>query len=343
MEESILVPAAVLGVINLLRASLTTSETSGERFYFHMIFALWLAFVYEIIECLFIPDLLKKFMYSSSLGSVFSVVSVSISLALLTIQTLVAAAAVRENLWLGTSWTDAYIPIVATFHASVNHNSTQFMVFAVIILHMSLCIFLLLIIRNTGVLPSTIQVGLLSIDEFFDIMSISFKIICSSFAIATAYIGNTTVWALPVALALPIFLNTFIFLFNFDFTKVRKVSRSRYTAPAGPSDYVIDLNEDSNEPPSAPPQSAFKSVETKDDIFDVNEGRIPLKKQPKQHLVFLEKRDAHQRHSDQAVNKTPYKYHSGPLFFQNVASKIAQDALLFKNTRPLVHKNKKCS
>ena len=331
LEESVLIAGAALALGNLLCGSLANDREQGERLCFHMTFALWLFFVYAVAECLSTPALGDKLTLSPSLGSVLSVASVGLSLALLTIQTLVAGAAVSESLWAGAAWADAFLPLVASFQACASHTTASSMSLSALVLWTSFCVFTLFGIRFAFSLPLESKVGLITLDQFLEILSLSLKSCCTVFALVLAYANGKTTWALPAAFAVPLAIGTLKLIFKFLPRPPLKTSAANpqeraETAPSAPPQSQVEAanpvyrQEEPDYAPSAPPQSQVEAVKT--DYFAY--------RQEAQHRMhhFLPK------------NLTAQ---SGQRYFHSVASKIAQDALLFKNTHPFVHKTKKCS
>lgn len=319
LEEAAIIPAAILGVSNLLCSSISSNRENSERLYFQMIFAVWFAFLYEILECITIPELTSRYLHHSSLGSILSVASASLSLAIVTVQTLIASAPVSDTLWQDYSWTYATVPLVSSFHACSSHDTAQSMGLSAVILFSGASVFSLLIVRAAGQFPLDMGILDLSLDQILEITCISLKVLCAIFALSLAYTTGHTTWLLPVALAIPLVFSCIHLIFKSQFREIK----------------------DASEQPSAPTQRDVEAIQPK------AEKAVEQKKAPAPQISPLNpsaQRYPHQPHvrprqmHGNLSDLQPLGMHTQ---FSNLASRVAQDALLFGNTKPLVAKLKK--
>lgn len=203
VEEFALIPVAGLAVCALLATS-ASGKAGGalgvELALFHVAFGMWATLVYATAEGLLNTEFARGVLENQT----FAVASLAVSLSFLTIQTLVAAAAVRSpSVWARTAWAKAVVVLVTTLHACTKHDSQQYLALSVIILWADFAAACLEPFQQWG-LPLELGVGPLSAQQILDICSLSLQVVSSCFALGLAYASGRTQWALPPFLALPL-------------------------------------------------------------------------------------------------------------------------------------------
>lgn len=298
LEDAHLIPGAVLGIFVLVCVTVTATPERVQRLYFHVIFGFWFSMVYGIME-------------SFSVGAIqINPFTASISLAFLTVQTLIAAAAVSETMWRGIAWADVSIILVTWFQACVNHETPQLLATAAMICFVnSLSILILFSRLFYEIIPESIGTGGFSLQQILEILSASLKGLNIVLALALAYTSSSTTWALPVALAIPM-----AFVVKHTVLMPAKVEapvdQPNEEAPPTKQQEAVRMPEQGTRPPPYNSQ-----------LFQIH---IPAAKQPAQQ--------------------------SRPTFFNQAmlpttlpAPRLTPDALLFKNTRALINVTKKNS
>lgn len=314
LDESAVVLAAALALTNFACASLSTDSKNAQRLYFQVVFAAWVSLAYQVADCLSVPALSDKYLNSPGLGHFFSVFSVAVSLALLTVQMLVAGAAVPDVLWQGTEWTDVLVALAALFQACAFHGHPQSAEYAisVLIIIMSFSILALTCVCSLVVFPLSSGIGSLSVDQILQISSISLKVVCSGFALGLAYSSGSATWALPLVLLVPVALDTMMLIFESNYRELQGEQQHEASAPPQPQPT-----------PRPPPQIPRPRLLPR-----------PATPQPKPEVPATA--------SIVFARPSAAPPEQGVSAFL-VTSRIDQDALLFKNTRPLVARNKKMS
>jgi hypothetical protein len=332
LEEASLVVAAALAFTNLLCTSFSQERKATQRLYFQLIFAVWVAFAYEIADCLTASKLSDRYLNSPGIGRSLSIFSAAVSLALLTVQMLIAAAAVPELLWQGTEWTDVLVALAASFQACAHHGNPQSVEYAlsVLVVMMSFCVLATTAVRLLAVFPPTFGIGLLSVDQILQIINISLKVVSSGFALGLAYSTGSPTWALPLVLFIPIALNTVVLIFESNYRELQGDQRAAQPRPTQPQP----------QPAPRPPQP--QTLPTPRPVQPQPAPRLPQPRLPARPAVPQPQPESPATASLVYARQTPASPQPA-VSDQFVTSRISQDALLFRNTRPLVAKNKKMS
>ena len=381
LEEAALISAAVLGVSSLVCSSFSTSQEDTNRLYFNMLFAIWLAFVYETAECLTISSLGDKFLSASALGSVFPTASAAISLSLLTVQVLIAAAATSESVWRDCGWADATVVLVTSFQVCAQRtffeDAALSWVFNSIIFLANAGILAVLGLRSLAQFPLSMGIQLLSAEQIMYITSISLIVLSSAFTLAAAYMSGTTLWALPVVLGIAISSSVWHLLFHTEYRE----------AASAPSEAAVMANPTAEDkaqqppqivrpppvnpwvlqppPPVAPralqplplvqpkvqqpPPPVEPKVQQQPPPVRPQVQQTPAPVQPQVQQTpppfFFHQHHARSHFRSRGAGEGDARH--GWEFDANAAkltvTRIAQDALLFGHTRPLVAKSKKTS
>lgn len=379
LEESALISAAVLGVSTLLCSSFSSAPDETNRFYFNMLFGIWIAFVYEIAECLTISSLGDKFLSASALGSVFPTASGAISLSLLTVQVLIAAAATSESIWRDCGWADAVVVLVTSFQVCAQRtffdDAALSWVFNSIIFLSNAGILAVLGLRSLAQFPLSMGIQLLSAEQIMHITSISLIVLSSAFTLAAAYISGTTLWALPVVLGIAILSSVWHLLFHTEY-------REAASAPSEAAVMEHATNGDKAQPPPQvarpPPVNPFvlqpqqvtpfvlPPQQVKPYVLQPPPAVAPqalqplptrnlqpqsqppptqpqVQPQPKPFVYHPHNARSHSRSRAPGGDDNGYSWEFDAQAAKSTVTRIAQDALLFGHTRPLVAKSKKTS
>ena len=251
LEESALVPAAVLGILNLLCITLSSAPADTQKLNFHVVFAFWLFFLYCLVEC----------SLSSSLTSSLSLnpFAAAICLSILTVHMLVSAAPVLGVMWQGTAWADVFLALATSFHACVSHGTQQTLGLAVFLLLLTFLSLALSALRAAyPYFPAAARLGGYNLSQILEILKVCSQALSLILALALAYLTSHTTWALPVVCLPPLAL-----------LSVRVAVQP--TDPAATAD------------PSAPPASAVHSrAQQPVDTIPPRSTQVPDMFQPRQ-------------------------------------------------------------
>lgn len=191
LEESTLVPAAVLGIANLILLSIAASPLDTQRLNFQASFAFWLLFLYGTVECSISQQL------ASSLS--LNPFSAAVSLAMLTVHMLIAAAPARESPWAGAAWADISLALIPAFHACASHGTPQTLgLAAFILLTVFLSLALVALRLAYPYFPPAAGLGGYDVKQILEILKVCAQAVSAILALALAYLTGHTTWALPV-------------------------------------------------------------------------------------------------------------------------------------------------
>jgi hypothetical protein len=295
LEDANLIPAAVLGIFALLCATLAQNLERVQRLYFHVVFAFWLSLAYGLLEAF-------------SVGALnVNPLTAAVSLALLTVQVLIAAAAVSETMWSGILWADLSIILVTWYHACLHHGTPPLLTAAVVTCFVNSLSTALLFIRPFYELfPDKVGTDKFSLQQILEILSASLKALAVVIAMAVAYPSGGTTWGLPVILTLPM-----------GFLIRHTVLTPAKAEEAQPQQQEADLQQEeprTQEQPQRPPPYNQQA-------FDIHMPTIRPLAQTQRQPFF-----------SPAVLPTTMP-----------APRLTPDALLFRNTRALINVAKKNS
>lgn len=326
LEDAHLVPAAVLGIFALVCTTITPNVERVQRTYFHVIFAFWLSLAYGLVE-------------AATAGAIqVNTFSASVSLALLTVQVLIAAAAVSETLWHGSAWADLAVILITWFQACVSHATQGSLAAAGIMCFANGLSAALLYVRPFyQMFPEQAGTGAYSLQQILEILSASLKSLSVVLAIAIAYASGSTIWGLPVFLAIPMAV----------------IVKSAVSAPA----HTVEekpIPEQNQETFQVPEQGA-RPPPYNPQLFDIH---VPTGKTqaPVDRSLFFD-RDRSST-ATQAARTSFFNldrpstatqatrssfFNQAPFSSAMPAPTLTPDALLFKNTRALINVSKKNS
>lgn len=294
LEDAHIIPAAVLGIFVLLCTTLAQNLERVQRLYFHVIFAFWLSLVYGLVEAFSVG------------GLAVNPLTAAISLALLTVQTLIAAAAVSDTMWQGITWADLSLILITWYHACLHHGNPQLLSAAVITCFVnSLSVCLLVVRPFYELFPDQVGTDKFSLQQILEILSASLKALAVVLAICVAYVSGGTTWGLPVVLILPV-----AFVVKHTVLMPAKTVEPQQQQETAPQEETSRTQETQQRPPPYNPQ-----------LFDVH---MPTIRPPAQ------------------AQRQPF---FSPAVFPTTmpAPRLAPDALLFRNTRALINVVKKNS
>ena len=305
LEEFTLIPHAILAVGALLARS--TSDASGivDKLLFQLGFGMWLTMIYATVEGLVTENFRKSVLENTT----YAVASVSISLAFSTIQMLIEGAAVKDDPWYTHTWATATIVWVSTLHTCTKHDTQLSMTSLVITLWANICIIVLKFLQLSD-FPLEFGVGVLSLRQILDILSVSFQVVTIVFVVVTSVISQRTLWLLPVFLCLPLAFQLYATVTSDDFRVV----------------------------PSAPPQDP---AEPENEFRQPNPTPVRhatmLRPNPIFDSVILPNRPPPYNPAAKAPGIAPVPVTDS----LHSSAKTIRDALLFGQARPIVPKSKK--
>jgi len=295
LEDAHLIPAAVLGIFALLCTTLAQKLERVQRLYFQVIFAFWLSLVYGLLEAFSVGALNVNPLTSA------------VSLAFLTVQMLIAAAAVSETMWDGVVWADLFIILVTWYHACLHHGTPQLLSAAVVTCFVNSLSTALLFVRPFyEVFPDKVGTDKFSLQQILEILSASLKALAIVVGMAVAYSSGGTTWGFPVVLALPVVF----------------VVRHTVLMPAKTVESQQQQQETASQEESARPQEQpQRPPPYNPQVFDFHMPTVRPPAQSQRQVFF------------------------SPAVFPTTmpAPRLTPDALLFRNTRALINVTKKNS
>jgi len=305
LEEFTLIPHAVLSIGALLARSTENSNKIVDKMLFQLGFAMWLTMLYATVEGLLTDNFKKSVLENTT----YAVVSIALSLAFSTIQMFIEGASVRDDPWYTHTWATATIVWVSTLHTCTKHDTQLSMTSLVITLWANLCIIVLKFLQLSD-FPLEYGVGVLSLRQILDILSVSFQVVTIVFVVITSIISQRTLWLLPVFLCIPL-----------GFQLYTTVTSEKFRIlTSAPQIVQEEAQQQPSQPTSTPVRHA--TMLRPNPLFDtvILPGRPPPYNPAARPLSFTQMPTTDSLHS---------------------SAKTIRDALLFSQTKPTVPKSKK--
>lgn len=201
LEEFVLVPAAVVAVCGLLATSMSRAPLTIELTLFQATFGAWFTLAYAVAECFVTTQFAEFFLENMA----FAVASLAISLAFVTIQTLITAAAIPQgtSIWRDSTWAKVALVLLTTLQTGTKHDTHETLAFAVIVLwadFASLCLEPFQLWK----FPLSLGIGPLSAQQILDITSISLLCVSAGFAVGIGILSEKISFVLYAFLGLPL-------------------------------------------------------------------------------------------------------------------------------------------
>lgn len=201
LEEFVLIPASAVAVCGLLATSMSKVPLTIELTLFQVSFGAWFTLAYALAEAFVTSQFAEFFLENMA----FAVASLAVSLAFVTIQTLITAAAIPQgtSIWRGSTWAKVALVLLTTLQAGTKHDTHETLAFAVIVLwadFASLCLEPFQLWK----FPLSLGIGPLSAQQILDITSISLLCVSAGFAVGIGILSERTSFVLYVFLGLPL-------------------------------------------------------------------------------------------------------------------------------------------
>jgi len=200
VDQGIMIFAIVLSVCNLVACSVLPDSDAVQEAYFTVIFSLWITYTYVVVELLSTDS--RTAMEKAWFGGLFgSLAGCALSLAFLTVQTLMAAAAIHEKLWANPVWIDVSVVFITTVQTSLCRQSESgTAVFAVVFVLNFLIIALMAprLFLSAGNSSEILGIHLASVVDY---ASVTLEGTSAALTFSIAVSRGTTTWVLPILLA----------------------------------------------------------------------------------------------------------------------------------------------
>ena len=192
-DYATLISAVSASVVNLVASSTLANSEEVHAAYFNIVFSLWITYAYVVTEVGSAVSDARTSLEKSFFGGMYlPLIAAAISLSFLTVQMLIAAAAIHQRLWESLAWLDIAIVFINTAQASVWKQSP---LYPAVILFSTLIVIL--------------SVPRWSSDFFSDrwilwseYASVTISCACSAYTLGVALSLGTTTWVFGVAIAL---------------------------------------------------------------------------------------------------------------------------------------------
>ena len=202
-DQAVLCFAIALSVCNVVACSVSPSSDQPQSAYFVVLFSLWITYAYLVVEAMSLSGTpqgaaLEKALFG---GLFMPLVAAAMSTALLTVQTLIAAAALRERLWVNSNWADVSVVFVTTVQTCLCRQSdVGTAIFAMVFV---LNFFVLLLALPRLFLPADMSLPLgIPLSSAAEYVNVTLACVSGALALGVAASKGTTLWALPVLLVL---------------------------------------------------------------------------------------------------------------------------------------------
>ena len=210
LDQAVGIPVVVGGVANLIGCSLASDSNQVQSAFFGLSFSLWVTYAYFVFETITSSGYgvsLERVLFGNML---FPLVFAGTSMALLTVQVLLSAAALGPNLWKASAWVDSSLLLLTGFHAALAWDAPDGLGLSCAILAADLLLFGSLWLRLQELRPGQLYLYVFT-DANIEIVHAVFACVAGVLAVGLAAMAKTAMWAFPLlvfALLLGIVLRT---------------------------------------------------------------------------------------------------------------------------------------
>ena len=202
VDQGIMIFAAVLSLCNLVACSVLPDSDAVEDAYFSVIFPLWITYTYIVVELLNADSDSRASMEKAWFGGLFaSLAACALSLAFLTIQTLMAAAAIHEKLWSNSAWIDISVVFLTTVQTSLCRQSDAGTAMFSIVFILNFFTILLMVPRLFQLPVPYNEIWGIQVASVVGYASVTLEGASSALTFGIAVSRGTTTWVLPILLA----------------------------------------------------------------------------------------------------------------------------------------------
>jgi hypothetical protein len=201
LDQSILAAAALLSVFHLLLSSALGDSPKTEEAYFNAVLPMWITYAALVGDAAVAPARLDRALFG---GLTLFLVPAAISLAFLTVQTLLAAAAASRDgpLWRPEGmWLDGSILLLTAAHACISNPPSVGLGLSSTVLSLHILFLGSLGARLWEFDVEQHHVGSITAQYFLEIVHLCLIALICIITVVESYISGTTVWALILALA----------------------------------------------------------------------------------------------------------------------------------------------
>ena len=201
-DQSILIAAVCLAVVHFVLSSIIGNSARTDGAYFNALFPLWAVFTLMVVEASTSPIGIDKALFG---GATLFVIPAACSLAFLTVQTILSAAAVCQNtpLWnlRPALWVDETILLVSAVYSCLCSESQ--LEFAGLLLGLQI-LFIGTLGARLWETDYEFLIGAYTIPlaQIWEIVHDALGCVLCILTVAAAYVTHTTKWALVVVAAM---------------------------------------------------------------------------------------------------------------------------------------------
>ena len=198
-DQSLMVAAPLLSVSHLLLSSALGDSPATEEAYFNAVFPIWIVYAALVGDAAVAPARLDRALFG---GLTLFLAPAAISLAFLTVQALLAAAAASRDgtpLWRPEAmWLDGVILLSTAAHACLFHEPQLGIASVVLGLHV---LFMISLGARLWGFDANLKLGTVSVTYLLEIAHLCLIGLICPLTVGAAYASGTTVWALIATLA----------------------------------------------------------------------------------------------------------------------------------------------
>lgn len=204
LEEFALAPQCIVAVCAALAATAVRSREGMLRTLFHLCFGSWLSQAYFIAELMLTENFRKGTLENQGLA----VVSLGLSLALSTVQTLIAGSGLKETRWREGTWALCTVVCTSSVQSAPWNGGLLNVLWSIVAVSTNLCSICLKPFQM-GAIPQEYSAGGLSANQILDITSVALQATSAAVSLAAAYLNERNSWLLPAFLGAPLALQAY--------------------------------------------------------------------------------------------------------------------------------------
>ncbi len=204
LEEFALAPQCIVSVCAALAATAVRYKEGMLRTLFHLCFGSWLSQAYFIAELM----LTERFRKGTLENQGLAVVSLGLSLALSTVQTLIAGSGLKETRWREGTWALCTVVCTSSVQSAPWNGGLLNVLWSIVAVSTNLCSICLKPFQMRAI-PQEYSAGGLSANQILDITSVALQATSAAVSLAAAYLNERNSWLLPAFLGAPLALQAY--------------------------------------------------------------------------------------------------------------------------------------
>lgn len=196
LDQAVGISMAVGSILNLLGCTLAVDSDQVQFAFFTLSLPLWIVYAYFIAETMSSPSV-ETLLFGSM---IFPLVSSALSMAFLTVQVLLSAAALGPNLWKKSTWADASVIFLTGFQAALCWDAADGLGISCAILAADLLCLASLWVRLLELRQGQVFLKIFT-GSNIEIVHAAFVCVAGVLAVGLAAMAKTTTWVLPILMA----------------------------------------------------------------------------------------------------------------------------------------------